>query len=171
MSDKMSLVVATISLMSIWLVVALIPNSVVITSLFSSEQYSWETRVEFLGRMLISFPQQYTDLNLFFIGILSVLISLNMVLVSYYARSRVRHGRMMGLSVAGAVIGMLGIGCSACGSILLSTLFGIAITTSLVSNLPFGGYEFGVIGIFLILLSTYMVLRRIKLNGACTHSS
>lgn len=66
-----------------------------------------------------------------------------------------------GIGVLGLLVGFLGIGCSVCGSIILSSIFGLTTTTVLVSFLPFGGLEFGGVGIFLLLLSIYFIAVKI----------
>ena len=61
-------------------------------------------------------------------------------------------------STIGMVSGVLGIGCASCGSLLISTL-GLG---GILSFLPFGGQEFGVLGVILMTYSLALLLKRIE---------
>ncbi len=82
----------------------------------------------------------------------------------YYVRKK---GKLLGgggiTGFFGVVAGVLGSGCAACGSIVLSFL-GL---TGAIAFLPFDGYELPWISIILLLSSIYLVYRGIKQKNIC----
>jgi uncharacterized membrane protein len=57
---------------------------------------------------------------------------------------------------------VFGIGCAACGSVILTAILGIAGTGALLTWLPLHGLEFGVVGIILLSFSIYYLAKRIN---------
>jgi len=63
----------------------------------------------------------------------------------------------------GLVSGVFGIGCAACGSLLISTL-GLG---GILTMLPFRGQEFGILGVLLLFYSLYLLLKKNKDMQVC----
>ena len=64
-------------------------------------------------------------------------------------------------SIGGLVSGIFGIGCAACGTFIFTsvlTLFGVG---GILAYLPFGGEEFGFLGVGLLLYSLYTLTKKI----------
>lgn len=94
---------------------------------------------------------------------LAALFGLNAALVFHYMRDQVRINHAAGASVAGIVIGLLGVGCAACGSVLIASVLGIGA----VAALPFHGKEFAWIGLAVTAYATLNIAEKIADPGAC----
>lgn len=94
---------------------------------------------------------------------LAALFGLNAALVFRYMRDQVRINHAAGASVAGILIGLLGIGCAACGSVLLSSLLGAGA----IAALPFGGQEFAWLGLVIMAAATMNIAAKIADPVAC----
>ena len=73
----------------------------------------------------------------------------------------------MGLGFLGTFATFLGIGCMACGSLLLTTIatyFGIG---TLIVYLPYKGEELGFIGILLLIFSIYFMSKNVDKEMVC----
>lgn len=92
----------------------------------------------------------------------ALLFAINMVLVVFYFRKKTALQRTGGLSFTGALMGLLGTGCAACGSILLSAVFGIAATASFIGVLPLKGQEFSLLSVAILLFSIYLTVKKIQ---------
>ncbi|MBI1984556.1 MAG: hypothetical protein HYS60_00380, partial [Candidatus Wildermuthbacteria bacterium] len=92
----------------------------------------------------------------------ALLFAVNIVLVVFYFRRRAKLQQAAGLSFAGALSGLLGIGCAACGSVILSSVFGIGATASFLSVLPLKGQELGILSVIILSASIYLVYRKIN---------
>jgi hypothetical protein len=94
---------------------------------------------------------------------LAALFGLNAALVYHYMRDQVRMNHAAGVSVAGTMIGLLGVGCAACGSVLLASLLGVGA----VAALPFHGQELAWIGLVVTALATFNIAQHIADPAAC----
>lgn len=94
---------------------------------------------------------------------LAALFGLNAALTYHYMRGQVRAHHAAGASVVGIVIGLLGVGCAACGSVVLASLFGAAA----VAALPFNGQELAWLGLLVLGASTFLIVEKIADPVAC----
>lgn len=81
----------------------------------------------------------------------SVLVGVNMAFLVHYVSLRIRSQRLYGASLLALVSGVLGVGCGACGSVLLSSIFGITLATGIAGALPLKGLEFGLLSILILI--------------------
>jgi len=75
--------------------------------------------------------------------------------------------RETGLGFSAIAVSFLGLGCSACGSLILSSLIGLTATTAVIDWLPLEGLEFGLLGIFILLLAIYLTAYKISAPNDC----
>lgn len=94
---------------------------------------------------------------------LAAFFGLNAALVFHYMRDQVRLNHAAGASVAGIILGLLGVGCAACGSVVLASLLGVGA----VAALPFRGQEFAWLGLAVLAASTFSIAEKIAEPAAC----
>lgn len=99
--------------------------------------------------------------------VLAVLVGIHASLVVYYFRTRALAVNMAGSSLFGAAMGVLGAGCASCGTVILSSLLGFSVSLRVITLLPLRGKEFGLIGIAILLVSIWTVLRKITSPQVC----
>jgi len=97
--------------------------------------------------------------------LIAILFGINIALLTYYikrSRGGVRSIKGTGAAgIGGLVAGIFGIGCAACGTFIFTsalTLFGVG---GILAYLPFGGEEFGFLGVGLLLYSLYTLTKKI----------
>lgn len=95
------------------------------------------------------------------------LFGLDTALISHYMRRQIRLGRAAGTSAAGVMIGLLGVGCASCGSVLLSSLFGAGAAFGALSWLPLHGQELTWLGVLAVAASVFGVAGKIVAPEAC----
>lgn len=98
-----------------------------------------------------------------------ILFSINASFFSYaikqnQARNLAASG---GKQVLGLVLGALGLGCAACGSLLLAPLLALFGAAGLLAILPLHGQEFGLLAILLLGYSTYKIAKAITSPLIC----
>lgn len=86
---------------------------------------------------------------------------------SYYTSRQIRSGFAAGTSTFGIIVGFFGIGCSACGSVLLSSIIGISSTVHILGFLPFQGKEFTLVSVLLLSISLWYMSKKIVLPPVC----
>lgn len=109
------------------------------------------------------------------IGI-AVLFGMNVAVIAYATMERRQLVGKSGpavsvVSLGGLASGLLGIGCAACGTLLLSPALAFLGVGTLVALLPFGGEEFGALGVGLLSLSLIMSAKKIGQPMLCQVTS
>jgi hypothetical protein len=97
--------------------------------------------------------------------VIAVLFGLNMSVITYSFRERRllvgQFGRTQTIaSLSELASGIFGIGCAACGTLLLSPVLAFLGMGALVALLPFGGEEFGALSVGLLGLSFIISARK-----------
>lgn len=98
----------------------------------------------------------------------AVLVGVDVAMVVYHFREHGLSVREGGGSTAGVVLGTLGAGCAACGSVLLAGLLSLFGASGLLLLLPFEGLEFSLLAPIPLGLSMYWIadgMRGGEING------
>jgi hypothetical protein len=149
----------------------LLPNRPVIVQIFTSDVTAWSAKMSFLWSIYGSLQTNFTVLTGSYLLLVGVLFGVNIALLVYYIRrqqSLARSAKTHLTSLGGMVSATFGIGCAACGSVILTAVFGLAGTGTLLAWLPLHGLEFGVVGIVLLWLSIYYLTKRISDPLVCS---
>jgi hypothetical protein len=149
------------------LITVFLPNRTLIGSTLTSGKYDSAKRLDLYGGLLGGFWTNFTLVGQLTTVIIAILFGINIGLLTYFLHNRYQMQKTTGLGVVGLLVGMLGIGCASCGSVLLTSLLGIGLTTILVGNLPFHGIELTFVSIGLLVISNMMLLSRIKSPVVC----
>ena len=85
----------------------------------------------------------------------AILFGINITLLLYHFREhRFSVGSGTG-SVLGAIFGILGAGCAACGSVVLTGILSFVGAASILTLLPYDGLSFMIAALLVLLLSIY----------------
>lgn len=134
---------------------------------FTSDIFIWSAKFKILWTSLGLYITNFTLASQIMIVLVALLSGINIAMLVFYFKRRMAVGSAAGASGFGLAVGTLGVGCSACGSVILSSLIGITSASALVSALPLKGAEFGIISIALIGLSTYWIAKKIQASQTC----
>lgn len=143
----------------------LLPHSKTLGQVWGSGTADLETKVSFFFSLYGTIESSFTTFSRSVLLLTVVLLGINMALLIFYIRRRqeASGGKTAQLaSIGGVVSAVLGIGCAACGSVILTTILGLFGAGSLLLMLPFHGAEFGVLGIVLLLVSIGYLVKRIN---------
>ena len=126
-------------------------------------------RLTLSGRLLSSSFFDIALFDLLYLLTIAVLIGINISLVFSYVRMRRERMRTTGVAsgLLGTLAGLLGLGCAACGTFVLSPLLVTIGAGGLIAALPFGGEELKYLGIILLLLSAYLLARDVNKAAVC----
>jgi hypothetical protein len=150
--------------LSIWL-----PNISLITSVFELPVGLGE-KLNFLFSLYGSIGTNFTIVSALTVVLISVLFGVQVsVLLVYYqkVKSVIRLKNLSLVGILGLVSGFFGIGCTACGAVLATSILSAFGAVGLLSYLPFGGGEFGFVGVVLLAGSILILLRKIKQPLVC----
>lgn len=151
---------------AVWL-----PNLRLISLILLSSTAPIIDKMRFLLSLYGSIGTNFSPVSASYTIAIAVLFGVNIALLVYYIR-RVRGGKQGlrstgALSIGGLISGTFGIGCAACGTFILTsvlTLFGVG---GFLAYLPFGGEEFGFVGVGLLVYSIYRIMQKISKPLVC----
>lgn len=148
----------------VFTVVAWLPNRHLLAFILSSERIGFAEKVRFTVDVWDVVQANTTPFQASLLILTALLFGVVVALLAYYGvrqRSFVRQSGITG--IGGLIASFLGIGCSACGSIVLSAL-GLSAA---VSVLPLRGIEFSILAVLLLLATAFMTAERIQKAGLC----
>jgi hypothetical protein len=140
-------------------------NLGLIASITTDPRVTVGAKLRFLWSSLGAVTTAISPAQVVLLGVIAVLFGLNLALALRTLVARRRTAASAG--VTGMFPGLLGIGCSACGSVLLSALLGTGTTAALVRTLPLGGLEFSIAGILVLIMSLLFAARRAEAAPHC----
>lgn len=149
---------------SVLSLILLIPYTDIITQVLFSGA-TLQTKLTFIFSLYGTLQSKFTLLGMINILLLSLLFAVNVALLVFYIRRRKMVGGSVGIQaagVAGMVAGLFGIGCAACGSVIVTAFLALFSAGGLLLLLPFGGAEFGVFGLVMLLVSIGFLIKRIR---------
>lgn len=130
--------------------------------------------LDFFGQVSLAIATVFDIGNAFTVSTIilatlgSLLAGINLALAYVYMKTRGELLLKSGLySGIGLVLALLGIGCAACGTALLSLLLGFFGFSAMLSILPYQGQEIGYIGLIFLLIATYFLSRKISAPNVC----
>ncbi|HLD28412.1 MAG TPA: hypothetical protein VJB67_02270 [Patescibacteria group bacterium] len=109
----------------------------------------------------------FSVLSLVTVVTLSLLFGINGASLIYFIRRKLVISSRSSASFGASLISLVGIGCLSCGSVILSSIFGLTIAGAIIGVLPFDGYEFAIIGVILLATSIYLLAQKINNNFVC----
>ncbi|KND47149.1 MAG: hypothetical protein AB199_01815 [Parcubacteria bacterium C7867-004] len=158
--------IAIAAMLVLFAIVAFFPNLGVLGPVFASAAPVGE-KAAFLFSLLGSPAENATGFG-FALLLISVFLSgLVIALAAFALRKRAQDVSAMGVSGLGMLSAFVGIGCASCGSLVLSALIPIIGAGAFATLLPLGGLEFSILGILLLLISGYVLVRKIERSGVC----
>lgn len=160
-------IVATILIFSfaVWL-----PNISLIVKIMGHQGISLSQRFYLPINLLGSITTNFSPLSASYTIAIAILFGLNLAMTIYFLKRRIVDVEQSGIATGlfGMASGVIGMGCAACGSLLLTSILSLFGATWTLSFLPFSGGEFGILGVVLLAISIYMTAKRIQNPAVCS---
>lgn len=150
--------------LSVWL-----RNVSLIVATFTSSLFNFGDRLLLLFRLLGGIATADTVLVAMMTIGMSLLFGVNTALLAYYfvQRRSLPPAKESATTVGGVIAAIFGIGCSACGTLVLSAVLSSVGATGLLALLPLGGGEFLLLSIALLAASIYWIAGSIQTSVVC----
>ena len=149
---------------AVWL-----PNVSLIVMVMGHPTIPLSQKLNLTISLLGSIATNFTPLAASYTIIIAVLFGINFAMIVYYLRRRIVGTKHNGIFTGffGVASGIIGMGCAACGSLILYSILSLFGTSWILSFLPLRGGEFGVLGVILLATSIYMTSRQIQNPATC----
>ena len=149
-----------------------LPNLALVWQITVSPSISFVDKAEVLLALVGSIGTNFTVFSALYTIAIALLFGINAAMVAYYLKLRkhsiggtARAGAAT--SLGGLASGLLGIGCAACGTFLFGPLLALVGAGGLIALLPFGGQEFGLLGVGLLGFSIHLAAKKIREPLVC----
>ena len=133
----------------------------------TNDVYDYVEKIKVFYFTLGSFITNFSVTSRTIAIIIASFTAINISMLTFYFKKRINNDRANGAGIIGTVLGVLGVGCASCGSVILTSIFGISTSSALVGFLPLNGVEFGLIGLIFILISIYLLAKKINNPNIC----
>lgn len=162
------LLAATIAIIvlvaTLWL-----PNYRLIGAVFTTPGVALGTKLQLLAGLVGGLASNYGAVAAVTTSIIPLLFGVDVAMLVYFERqrrARLARGEIAA-SLGGAASGAIAAGCVACGSFLLLPILSFLGAAGALALLPLGGAELGLVSIALLLLSIYLIARKIATPPVC----
>lgn len=149
---------ALVFLFAVWF-----SNLELIAEVLSSPSIPLLYKISIPLSLLGSITTNFTAFSGAYTIIIALLFGIYVAMFTYFLRKRIKEVGGTGVATGffGMISGVLGIGCAACGSFLLTSVLSALGATGALAVLPFDGKEFAILGIILLLESIKITAKQI----------
>ncbi len=143
--------------LAVWL-----PNIRLVAGIVISPDVPLSSKFELPLSLLGSIGTNFTLLSATYTIVIALLFGVYIAMITYFLKRRIKEVGQGGVATGflGITSGVLGVGCAACGSFLLTSL-SLVGASGVLTFLPLGGSEFGIIGAVLLAVAIYMTAKKI----------
>ncbi len=149
-------------LFAVWL-----PNLPLLTFTITQSTIGFYDHIVLVLNGIYFLETSFTTMGSILLVLSSVLTGISLTLVVYYVKEKMISARAASSGMIGLFVSLFGIGCTSCGTFLLSTFFGLTVGTTLSAFLPLHGVEFSVLGMVLLCWSIVYTLQKIEQPRVC----
>lgn len=146
-----------------------LPNYRLLGAVFTTPGVALGTKLQLLASLVGGLASNFGVVAAVAAVIVPVLFGVDVAMIVYLAkqrRARLARGEIAA-SLGGAASGAIAAGCAACGSFLLLPILSFLGAAGALALLPLGGAELGLVSIALLLLSIYLIARKIATPPVC----
>lgn len=166
-SKRNYVILAALLSVLFFVVAALLPTYGMLKFAFLSGYLTLANKFAVLWDAFAMFGLAYSAYQTIIIIIGVVLAGINFSMLVYLIKKQAGVAKTSGMSIVGVVFGSLGLGCSACGSFVLSSFLGVTGAAGLIGGLPLRGGEFGLAAIVFMAISIHALAKKIKAPMVC----
>jgi len=158
--------------LAVFILATWLPNLGLVGQIAASESIPFVDKVKILVALVGSIGTNFTVFSALTTIAIAALFGANVAMMAYYFRSRRQLASPAGktgaaASFGGLASGLFGVGCAACGTFVLGPVLAFVGASGLIALLPFGGEEFGALGVAMLGFSLVLTARKIGEPLAC----
>src|SRR3990167_5804744 len=148
---------AIVITLAIWL-----PNINFFAHTTTSETFTLSQKIGIISSVFGSIQTNFTPFSRIITILISFLFAINISFFTFYFLRAAKLNKEAGIGTSAFLLGMIGVGCATCGSVILSSFLGVGATIGFLGVLPLRGQEFGLLSIVLLSISIYFLSKKIK---------
>lgn len=166
------IVLASVLALTVFLFAVWFPNFDLMAEVFSTPGMALSAKLQFALNLLGGIATNFNLLSAGYTVAIAVLFGINAAMIVYLLKQKrtAAAGQNFAIGSGGMATGALGIGCAACGSLVVSTVLSSFGAAGALALLPLQGEEFGILGAALLLVSVSLMSKKIAAPISCQPS-
>lgn len=153
---------------ALFFIAVLTPNFSLISRVWQSENVNFETKAKLVFQLLGGIRTNFHFFSAVSTSLSALLFGVNVAMTVFYLkRKRSIKKSFLGTISGGFAAGLMGVGCAICGSLFLSAFLPVLGLGGILSFLPLGGGEFGILGVILLFVSLVIISKQIADENIC----
>ena len=151
-------------LLAVWF-----PNLGLIAQVFSDSNAPLAATLGIVLSLLGGIGTNFSLLSAGYTIAIAVLFGLTTAMIAYLVKQRriAAAGQSIAIGSGAAVSGVLGVGCAACGSLIVGVVLPSLGAAGALAALPLNGEEFGILSAALLFVSLLLVSKSLAETSAC----
>ena len=151
-------------LLAVWF-----PNLGLITQVFSDSNVPLAATLGIALSLLGGIGTNFSLLAAGYTVAIAVLFGLTAAMIAYLLKQRriAAAGQSIAIGSGAVASGVLGVGCAACGSLILGVVVPSLGAAGALAALPLNGEEFGILSVALLFVSLSLISKNIAESIAC----
>lgn len=145
----------------------IISNWQTLTFAFGTPSIKFSSKMNIFWSSFGSLVSNNTTVGFILTVFVIILTGINISFLVYYFKNRFQQQKTAGIGILGMVSGVLGVGCSSCGSVILSSVIGLSGAVTVSNVLPLHGLEFSLLSILLLMISILILGDKISSPSTC----
>lgn len=154
---------ASVLAIFVFMFAVLLPNFGLITEVLGTANTPLAIKLQIVWSLLGGIRTNFSTLSAGYTIAIASLFGINTAMIVYFLK-RARTDLAPGDAAAGfggIASGVLGIGCAACGSFILSAILPALGAAGALAILPLHGGEFGLLSVILLAISLFLISKKI----------
>lgn len=167
--EKKTRIVFILATAFFFLLILALQNGMQAYSIASMPLLPITERFSLFFSILFDITSKFTQSTLLVSTLSSILGGINLSLAYYFFKIRgvtFKKRHLLG-NGAGMFLAFHGVGCAACGTVFLGTFLSFIGASSILTKLPYGGEEFGVLGVIILSMATFSLARKASMPLTC----
>jgi len=158
--------------LAVFLFAVWFPNFALMGDVFSTPGVALTAKLQLALSLLGGIVTNFNLLSTGYTVAIAVLFGINAAMIAYLLKQKraMAAGQNFAIGSGGMASGALGIGCAACGSLVVSTVLPSFGAVGALALLPLQGEEFGILGAVLLLVSVSLMSKKIAAPISCEPS-
>lgn len=155
--------------LAVFLFAVWFPNFDLMGEVFSAPGVAFTAKLQIALSLLGGIVTNFSLFSAGYTIAIAVLFGINTAMIVYLLKQKraVATGQNFAIGSGGMASGALGIGCAACGSLVVSTVLSSFGAAGALALLPLQGEEFGILGAVLLVVSVSLMSRKIAALVSC----
>ncbi len=169
-ADSKYILVAVTAALGVFILATWLPNLGLVWQIVVSSSVSLSDKAQVLVALIGSIGTNFTVFSALSTVAISVLFGTNLAMMMFVLSLRRQFFGQGGgaTSLGGLASGIFGIGCAACGTLVLGPVISFAGASAIIALLPFGGLEFSMLGMGMLGFSLFLIAKKIRDPLACS---